>query len=106
MKYMEIKLIPEAAREYKNLDGSLKKLVDEKFEALEKNPYLGEALGNKNNMDLTGFYKVYFNKKKNRIVYRITKEEKNIEIIEVWGIGKREEMKVYKDVEKRVLKRN
>ena len=105
MKFMEIKLIPEAEKEYKDLDGSLKKLVDDKFEALEKNPYLGEALGNKNNIDLTGFYKIYFNKKKNRIVYRIAEEE-NIEIIEVWGIGKKEKMEIYKNVEKRKLKRN
>jgi len=39
--------IPEAAKEYKSLDGSIKKLVDKEFVELEKNPYLGEALGNK-----------------------------------------------------------
>ena len=103
---MDIKLIPEAEKEYRNLDGSLKKMVDEKFEALEKNPFLGESLGNKNNIDLTGFYKIYFNKKRCRIVYRITEEVKSIEIIEVWGIGKREKMEIYKDVEKRIIKRN
>jgi len=39
---MDIQFIPEAQKEYKNLDGSLKKIVDDKFEDLEENPYLGE----------------------------------------------------------------
>jgi len=102
---MEIKFIPEAAKEYKSLDGSIKKLVDEKLEALEENPYLGEALGNKNNIDLTGYYKIYIYKKIYRIVYRITEDEKNIEIIEIWGIGKRDRMAIYHDVGKRITKR-
>jgi len=62
-------------------------------------------LGNKNNIDLTGYYKIYFNKKKHRIVYRITKDENKIEIIEIWGIGKKDKMEIYKDVEKRIIKR-
>jgi mRNA interferase RelE/StbE len=102
---MEIKFIPEAAKDYKSLDGSIKKLADEKLDDLEKNPKLGEPLGNKYNMDLTGYYKIYFNKKKHRIVYRITEEKCDIEIIEIWGIGKKDKMEVYKDVEKRITKR-
>ena len=35
---MDIKFIPEAAKEYKSLDGSIKKLVDDKLEDLEENP--------------------------------------------------------------------
>jgi len=102
---MEIKFIPEAAKEYKSLDGSIKKLVDEKLEDLEKNPYLGESLGNKNNIDLTGYYKIYVYKKIYRIVYRITDDENKIEIIEIWGIGKKDKMKIYKDVGGRIKKR-
>ena len=101
---MEIKFIPEAAKEYNSLDGSIKKLVDKEFVELEKNPYIGEALGNKNNIDLTGFYKIYVYKKIYRIVYRITEEE-NIEIIEIWGIGKKDKMEIYKNVSKRIIKR-
>ena len=37
-----------------------------------------------------------------RIVYRILTPEKE-EIIEVWGIGKRENMEVYKDVDDRKM---
>jgi len=102
---MDIEFIPEAAKEYKSLDGSIKKLVDKEFVELEKNPYLGEALGNKNNIDLTGYYKIYVYKKIYRIVYRITENKNNIEIIEIWGIGKKDKMEIYKNVGKRITKR-
>ena len=86
------------------MDGSLKKLVNKKFEELSNNPYLGENLGNKFNVDLTGFYKLYFNNKKHRIVYRIIND--NIEIIEIWGIGKRDKEEIYKLIGKRLKKKN
>ena len=101
---MRIQLIPEAVKDYKSLDGSIKKLVNEQIEKLKENPFAGEALGNKNNIDLTGFYKIYVAKKSYRIVYRILKNE--IEIIEIWGIGKRDKMEAYKNVEKRLSDRN
>ena len=100
---MDIKFIPEAEQDYKALDGSIKKQVNEKIDDLRDDPYLGEELGNKNNIDLTGFYKIYVVRKKYRIVYRIVKE--GIEIIEIWGIGKRDKLEVYKDVGKRIKKR-
>jgi len=102
---MKIQFIIEAAKDYKNLDGSIKKLVDDKLEKLEKNPYLGEELGNKNNIDLTGYYKIYIYKKKYRIVYRITPDEKKVEIIEIWGIGKKDKMEIYKEIGKRISDR-
>ena len=91
---MDIRFIPEAEKDYKSLDGSIKKLVNEKIDNLRDDPYMGEELGNKNNIDLTGFYKIYLAKKKYRIVYRIVKDE--IEIIEIWGIGRRDKMEVYR----------
>jgi mRNA interferase RelE/StbE len=100
---VDIKFIPEAENDYKSLDGSIKKLVNEKIDKLKDDAYIGEELGNKNNIDLTGYYKLYAAKKKYRIVYRIVKNE--IEIVEIWGIGKREKMEVYKDVGKRIKKR-
>ncbi len=99
-EFDKIQLIPEAAEEYNNLDGSIRAEVDKKFMKLDKNPFLGLPLGNKANMDLTGFYKLYACGKSVRIVYRLLTPEK-IEIIEVWGIGRRENMKVYKDVDDR-----
>ena len=100
---MKIRLIPEAVKDYKSLDGSIKKMVNEQIEKLKENPFAGEALGNKNNIDLTGFYKIYLVKKSYRIVYRIVKNE--IEIIEIWGIGKRDKMEIYKNIEKRISDR-
>ena len=96
---MNILFIPEAVKDYKSLDGSIKILVNEKIDKLKENPFLGEALGNKNNIDLTGFYKIYVAKKSHRIVYRIVKNK--IEIIEIWGIGKRDKMKIYEIIGKR-----
>ena len=100
---MNIEFISEAAEEYKSLDGSIKILADKILEKLENNPYIGEELGNKNNIDLAGYYKIYFNKKKHRVVYRIVKNE--IEIIEIWGIGKKDKMEIYKAVNKRIIDR-
>ena len=56
---------------------------------MKKNPFLGEKLGHKFNIDLSGFYKIYAHGKKFRIVYRMITPEK-IDVLEVWGIGKRE----------------
>ena len=97
---MKIEFIQEAAIEYKSLDGSLKVMVDKILAKLEKNPLLGKELGNRNNIDLTGYYKLYFDKKRYRIVYRIIKNE--IEIIEIWGIGKRDKMEIYNAIDKRI----
>jgi mRNA interferase RelE/StbE len=100
---MEIEFIPEAVKDYESLDGSIKILAKEKIEKLKDNPFIGEELGNKNNMDLTGYYKLYFSKKSYRIVYRIV--ENDVEIIEIWGIGKRDKMEIYKAVKKRIIDR-
>ena len=101
---MDIQFIPEAVKDYKELDGSTKKLVNDKIDKLRSNPFLGEALGNRNNIDLTGFYKIYLAKKSYRIVYRVIKNE--IEIIEIWGIGKRDKMEIYRKIGKRISDKN
>jgi mRNA interferase RelE/StbE len=98
-----IQFIPEAAEDYRSLDGSIKKQVNEKIDKLKENLFLGEALGNKNNIDLTGYYKIYAAKKAYRIVYRIVND--TIEIVEIWGIGKRDKMEIYKIIGQRILNR-
>jgi mRNA interferase RelE/StbE len=103
MEY-RIEFIPEAAKDYKELDGSVKALVDKKIIELSQNPFLGEKLGNKYNIDLTGYLKIYVNSKKHRIVYRIITPEK-VEIIEIWGIGKRDKEKIYRTIGKRIINR-
>ena len=91
MKF-KVFLIPEAEEDFKNLDGSLKKLVLKKLLQLETNPFIGEALGNKAGMDLTGYYKLYVFKKKTRIVYEI---KEDILMVSIISIGKRENFSVY-----------
>ena len=91
MKF-KVFLIPEAEEDFRNLDGSLKKLVLKKLLQLETNPFIGEALGNKAGMDLTGYYKLYVFKKKTRIVYEI---KEDILIVSIISIGKRENFSVY-----------
>jgi mRNA interferase RelE/StbE len=99
-----VEFIPDAARDYRELDGSIKALVDEKLEELSRNPFLGERLGNKFNIDLTGFMKIPFNSKRHRIVYRLISPEK-VEIIEIWRIGKRDKEEIYKTIGKRMAKK-
>ena len=102
MKY-QVQFIPEAAKDYKELDGSIKTLVRKKIEEIELNPFLGEKLGNKFNIDLTGFLKTYVASKKYRIVYRLITPVK-VEIVEVWGIGKREKEEIYRTIGRRLGK--
>lgn len=97
----KIVFIPEAVLDYKALDGSIKKSVKAKIDVLKENPFLGLQLGNKQNIDLSGFYKLYVHKKKYRIVYRIISPEK-IEILEIWGIGKRDKAEIYKLIGRRL----
>lgn len=96
-KEIQILFIPEADEDYKHLDGSQKKSVNKEIENLKTNPFAGGALGNKDNIDLTGFYKMYACNKSVRIVYRLITPEK-VEIVEIWGIGKRDKLKIYKTV--------
>jgi mRNA interferase RelE/StbE len=98
----KIELIPEVQNDYKKLDGSIKKLVNKKLDELSDKPLLGEQLGNKHNIDLTGFYKIYIAKKSFRIVYRLITPSQ-IEIIEIWGIGKRDKEEIYRIIGKRIL---
>ena len=96
-----IVLIPEAVKDYDSLDGSVKKSVNTKIDELKSNPFIGEKLGNKYNINLTGFYKIYAHAKKYRIVYRIISPER-IEVLEIWGIGKRDKEEIYLVLGKRI----
>lgn len=99
----KIEFIPEAAEDYRELDGSVKKKVAKRLVELSGNPMLGERLGNKFGMDLTGFFKLYVDNRKIRIVYRLIGDQ--VEIVEIWGIGKREKEEIYHMVAKRLEKK-
>jgi len=96
----KIELLPDAEKDFNSLDKSVRKEASKKIDTLSKNPFLGKPLGNKFGINLTGFYKLYFAKKKYRVVYRLIGE--HIEIIEIFGIGKRDKEEIYKLAAKRL----
>jgi mRNA interferase RelE/StbE len=94
-------LTADAANDFRRLDGSLKEQVARQLKKLENSPHLGEHLGRKAGLNLTGYYKLYVAKKSIRIVYRIVELEV---IVEVVAIGKREDLEVYREAIRRILK--
>ncbi len=95
----EIRFHPEAKQEFFALDKGVQRVVLKQLAKLESAPELGELLGNKNGIDLSGLRKLYAAKKQIRIVYEIENSEIVVHIV---AIGKREEMQVYKDALKRL----
>ena len=94
----DFKFYKEAEKDLSKLNKSVQNLFVKKLSQLIKNPEIGKDLGNKNNMNLSGLKKVYFDNKRYRIVYEIKEQEIIIHII---AIGKRDNMKVYKEASKR-----
>jgi mRNA interferase RelE/StbE len=90
----------DAENDLEGLDKSIRTQVVKKAIVLQENPFLGDALGNKLGLDLTGFYKLYVAKKAYRIVYRLIGEQ--IEVVEIVGIGKRDKEEIYRLVVKRL----
>lgn len=86
-----VKLLSESQKDFEKLDGSVKKSVLKKLVKLESNPYYGDVLGNKAGIDLTGYYKMYADDKRIRIVYKVIASE-----VHIIAIDKREDLEVYK----------
>ena len=98
---MEIVFHPEAKNDIKKLDGSVKKRLKKTLKKIKRAPGLGKPLGSKGDIDLSSCLKIYFHRKKYRVVYEILNEEQII----VWSIGKREAEVVYINAYKRILER-
>ncbi len=98
----KIEFLADAAKDFDSLDKSVMKEAAKKIDTLPKNLFTGKPLGNKFGINLTDFYKLYFAKKKYRIVYRSIGE--HIEVIEIIGIGKRDKEEIYKLAAKRIKK--
>ena len=79
--------------DFKKLGHRVALIALKKIEKIAQNPSIGDALGNKANINLSGLKKVYVDNKKIRIVYKIIEER--IEIFVV-AVGKRDDMEVYK----------
>jgi len=83
---------PLAQKDMKALSKTQQILVLKQFKKLKNSPQLGDPLGNKNGYNLSGCRKLYVDKKRVRIVYKIVD---NQIIVEVIAIGKRDDMEVY-----------
>jgi mRNA interferase RelE/StbE len=99
----DFKFYEEAEKDLTKLNNSIKKLFTKKLVQIINNPQIGKDLGNKNNLKLPGLKKVYFDNKRYRIVYEIKESEVIIHII---ALGKRDNMKVYKEASVRYEKNN
>jgi len=97
----EVVFIEEAKKEYRKLDGSVKKLVNVAIAKMqERADELGEDLTTKHGINLIGCRKIKFRNAGIRIVYRIVGDR--AEIAEIITIGKREDNEVYKIAAKRL----
>ena len=94
----KVELIPEAQADFNRLDGSVKKRILKQLVKLEQNPKYGDPLGNKAGINLEGYFKLYADNKRIRIIY-----EEIDHIIKVIAIDKRENMEVYRIALKRIL---
>jgi len=94
-----IVLKEEANEDLSTLSHNQKILIFKQFEKLKTSPQLGINLGKKVGYDLSGYKKMYANKKQLRIVYKVIE---NKIIVEVIAIGKRDDLEIYKKASKRV----
>ena len=77
----------------KVLDNALVIKVFKKLKQIQQSPQIGENLGNKNGMNLSGFKKVYIDKKRVRIVFEV---QDDILTVYTIAVGQRDDMEVYK----------
>lgn len=88
----DCKFHPDAQKELAKLNHSVQILFTMTLKKILKSPELGQNLGNKNNLDLTGLKKMYFDGKRYRVVYEVIESEVLVYLV---AIGKRDKMKVY-----------
>ena len=98
MPTWKVELIPEAREDFNSLDGSVKKIVLKQLVKLEQNPKYGAPLGKKAGINLEGYFKLYADKKRIRILYEVIDDS-----IKIIAIDKREDMEVYRIALKRIL---
>lgn len=76
------------------LDSDSRALFTKSLKKILSNPEIWKDLWNKWWFNLSWYKKLYFDRKKKRIVYKIIKNEIRIYIISVW---ERDDMSVYKE---------
>ncbi len=88
-----LKLHDKVYDDLKVLDNALVIKVFKKLKQIQQSPQMGENLGNKNGMNLSGFKKVYIDKKRVRIVFEV---QDDILTVYTIAVGQRDDMEVYK----------
>lgn len=102
-----IKYLPEALADLRNLGGSQKILIRKAIQKVCQNPLpeteggYGKFLGNKEGSHLAGFLKIKLRTAGLRIVYQLTRQDHHMLII---VIGVREDNEVYTTAQKRISK--
>ncbi|MXQ51994.1 addiction module toxin RelE [Salinicoccus hispanicus] len=97
----EVYFWEEAQKDYKKLDGTMKKWVDAAEERLAlRGSEIGKDLGNTHYSKLAGFKELKNQKIGIRLIFKASSEG-NIEIIEIVAIGKREDEKIFHTAERR-----
>lgn len=87
-----------AYEEFKTLDGSVRRKVAAQLLTIRGNPLVGEPLGNKMGINLTGYRKIYVDRKRIRIVWEVRARDV---VIVVLGIGPRDKGEIYRLVARR-----
>lgn len=99
-----LKFLPEAEKDLKKLAGNERLLVAKAIKKVSTNPVsvfdggYGKPLGNKNSVNLTGFYKIKLKNAGLRIVYKLVKTETAMLVVVV---GARADSEVYETALKR-----
>jgi len=104
-----IKFKPGAYNDIEKLPINIQGECFEMLDRLENNLHLGRPLENKYGIDLNGYYKIYFNNAKYRIIYSKTENvvevkgiSPSINIANIVGIGPRKNFAIYKTVGNRI----
>ena len=99
--------LPDAEKDYKNLDRRQQLLVDKAIDKVKENPLpqneggYGKPLGHKKGRNLTGYLKIKLKGEGLRIVYKLIRTESKMLVI---IIGIREDDDVYEIAKKRIKK--
>ncbi|MGJ0297320.1 hypothetical protein NG744_00015 [Aliarcobacter cryaerophilus] len=88
-----LKLHDKVYDDLKVLDNALVIKVFKKLKQIQQSSQIGENLGNKNGMNLSGFKKVYIDKKRVRIVFEV---QDDILTVYTIAVEQRDDMEVYK----------
>jgi hypothetical protein len=101
---VEVTFHPQARGDLKNLGSNPLRLEAAKFLLqLERAPLFGEKLGEHAEVgDLSDCRKIYFDKARHRIVYRVLPNERRPQRVEVIVIGPRAELEAYTEAIRRL----